>query len=144
MKRTIKVAIALLLAAGAHAQPVIRKFDASPRSIQAGGEFTLSWIVDNAKEIRIDPGVGSVRKRGSLSLRPTHDTAYSITAVGASGVRREATVTVAVVPGTGSGFTEMGLGRVMGRRLLLFLRARRSCWRQSVTSIRKGPISLLG
>jgi hypothetical protein len=103
-----------------HGQPLIRKFDASPRSITAGGKIKLIWEVENAKDVSIDPGIGSVRKKGSMLVSPVHDTTYIITARGSSGAPSQSRVTVTVAPNPDSTNDprKMGLGRVTGRHLL--------------------------
>ena len=108
------------LVVNAYAQPVIRRFDASPKSITAGQKVTLSWEVDRAREVSIDQELGSVRTRGSVAISPAHDITYTITARDSAGATRQATVLVTVAPSPSSDSTsrKMGLGRVTGRHLL--------------------------
>jgi len=111
--------ILCVLAAAAQAQPVIRTFDASARSVRAGQPVTLTWVVDKARDVSIDSGLGPVPTKGSRTVTPVQDTTYTLTARDAAGVEREARVAIAVSPGPSpSPPREMGLGRVTGRYLL--------------------------
>ena len=80
--------------------PFILSFSASPISIIAGDETTLSWDILNASTIIINPGEISVDDDiGSIALSPTETTTYTITATNTSGEDIEtADVTVNPVP----------------------------------------------
>jgi hypothetical protein len=58
----------------------IKKFTVSPAEVVPGVAAQLSWEVDGADEVEIDNGVGSVKDKGTLEVRPDRDTTYSITA----------------------------------------------------------------
>jgi peptidoglycan-associated lipoprotein len=59
--------------------------NASPSSISAGQQVTLSWSSTNATELDIEPGVGKVSPQGSTPVSPTQSTTYTITATGSGG-----------------------------------------------------------
>jgi len=83
------------------AQTRVLQFTANPASIQAGQSSTLTWVVDNATSVTINPGPGSVDPRsGSVAVSPTQNTTYTLTATGASGTTT-ATVAVAVTAAGG-------------------------------------------
>jgi len=71
------------------------RFDATPSSIQAGQSSQLTWIVQGATSVSIQPGIGNVALTGSTTVTPAQTTTYTLTAVGPSGtVTASATVTV--------------------------------------------------
>ncbi len=93
--------------------PVVADFEAAPSSILAGERSTLSWRVENASSVTIenDRGVieqvfqGSEAKEGSLEVRPTRTTTYTLKALNVSPsggqsdeVERSATVEVRTAP----------------------------------------------
>jgi hypothetical protein len=79
--------------------PQIIQFTGSPASIQSGQSSTLTWVVQNATSVSISPTVGNVDPRsGSVSVSPTANTTYTLTATNANGTTT-ATQTIAV--GTG-------------------------------------------
>src|ERR1035437_7305698 len=72
---------------------------ADPTSIQRGQSSTLRWSSQNATDLNIDPGVGSVGPSGTRSVSPNDSTTYSITAKGAGGAAEaSARVTVTAPP----------------------------------------------
>ncbi|MGB7761734.1 MAG: OmpA family protein [Bryobacteraceae bacterium] len=74
----------------------ILRFAASPSTIAAGGQSTLSWTTSNATSVSISPGVGSVSANGSTTVSPAATTIYTISATGADGNTVTAPVTVTV------------------------------------------------
>lgn len=66
------------------AQPTVT-LNASPTSVNAGQNSTLSWSSTNATDLDIEPGVGKVAPQGSTPVTPTQSTTYTITATGAGG-----------------------------------------------------------
>jgi len=79
--------------------PVILSFTASPSSISAGGNSTISWNVTGATSVSISPGGGAVPASGSATASPASTTTYTITATNAAGsVTQQVTVTVAAAP----------------------------------------------
>jgi hypothetical protein len=77
------------------------RFDANPTSIVAGQTSTLTWVVQGATSVTIQPGLGSVSLTGSSTVSPAQTTTYTLTAVGPAGtVNATTTVTVS---GTGAG-----------------------------------------
>jgi hypothetical protein len=107
-----------IFSAAVYAQPTVRKFDAKPQSVVAGEKVVLSWEVQKAAEITIDPEVGAVSRKDKCTVVPDHDTTYTLTARDAAGLQRRMTVTVRVTPAVGSTSRPMGLGHVTGRYLL--------------------------
>jgi hypothetical protein len=76
----------------------IVQFSAIPASINPGDSSTLSWVIENATSASIAPGVGAVDpKTGSVPVKPTATTTYTITATGPNGTTT-ATVAVQVGP----------------------------------------------
>src|SRR5665811_1845149 len=72
---------------------------ADPTSIQRGQSSTLRWSSQNATDLNIDPGVGSVEPSGTRSVSPNDSTTYTITAKGAGGTAEaSARVTVTAPP----------------------------------------------
>ena len=79
--------------------PSIESFTVSTVWAVSGGAVTLSWETSNALSLSIDNGVGAVTPvaDGSVTVRPTQTTAYTLTATGARGtIAARKTVTVKV------------------------------------------------
>jgi hypothetical protein len=74
--------------------PVIRAFHASPGEILPGQAAQLHWLVDDADELVIEPGL-TAGKRDSLGVIPKHTTTYRLVAANAKG-KASATATVSV------------------------------------------------
>ncbi len=76
----------------------IQSFTASPAASVSGGAVTLSWETSNAVSLSIDNGVGAVAPlaAGSVTVRPTATTTYTLTARGAGHSLETAAVTVTV------------------------------------------------
>ena len=65
-------------------QVAILSFGATPARVGSGEPVTLSWLVDNADECRIDPGVGDVDPhRGEHVVHPGRPRTYKLVASGA-------------------------------------------------------------
>jgi hypothetical protein len=58
---------------------------ASPASAQAGQQVTLTWSSTNATSITLEPSVGPVAAQGSMTVRPSQSTTYTVTATGPGG-----------------------------------------------------------
>ncbi len=68
---------------------------ANPTTVASGGAVTLTWSTTNATLASIDHGVGSIPLSGSVQVRPTVTTKYTISAEGpGGGVTAAAIVTV--------------------------------------------------
>jgi hypothetical protein len=79
--------------------PRIVRFSASPMEIEQGGRSTLSWTVENADTVRIDPVVGTVAPTGTTEVTPAQTTTYTLTATNAFGqVSATQNVTVRLPP----------------------------------------------
>jgi hypothetical protein len=78
--------------------PVVSSFSASPSPIPRGSSATLSWNVTNTTtSISINQGIGNVAANSSVSVSPTVDTTYAITASGPGGITTS-TTTLDVIP----------------------------------------------
>lgn len=76
--------------------PAIRAFAAEPDVANPGDPVTLSWTVERADRVRIEPGPGLVAPtNGTVIVRPATSTAYVLTASNASG-DSQATVRVGI------------------------------------------------
>ncbi len=80
----------------APAQVRIVRFDAAPANVAPSQPATLSWVVEGASTVTIQPGIGNVdAKSGSVSVTPQQTTTYTLTASGPGGsINATATVTV--------------------------------------------------
>jgi len=82
--------------------PVITEFSPTLNSISVGQSTTLNWVVDNATNVSISPGIGNVSADGSQSVSPSATTTYTLTATNATGsatASTTVTVTAQSVPG---------------------------------------------
>ena len=77
--------------------PTIVSFTASPSTITAGQNVTLSWQTTGATSVSIDHGIGSQSANGSKSANPGTTTTYMLTAMNAAGSSVTATAKVTVV-----------------------------------------------
>jgi len=70
---------------------------ATPAQVDFGECSTLSWKVQSAARVTIEPGLGEVPLEGSRSVCPTATTTYTLTAFGADNkaISRDVQVTVA-------------------------------------------------
>ena len=72
---------------------------ASPASVQAGQQVTLTWSSTNATSITLEPSVGPVAAQGSTTVRPSQSTTYTVTAAGPGGsTHASAQVTITPAP----------------------------------------------
>src|SRR6185295_12304666 len=61
----------------------------------------VTWFADNATSVTLSPGVGTVTNSGTLLLKQTATTTYTLTATNAYGSTvRQATVTMGASPPT--------------------------------------------
>jgi hypothetical protein len=76
------------------------EFKAADNSITQGQSTKLRWNVQNAAEVSIDHGIGSVPASGERTVSPAENTTYTLTATGEGGERgeRKETVTVTAEP----------------------------------------------
>jgi hypothetical protein len=97
--------------------PVISTFAASPETIAAGANTTLSWATTGATSISVTPGTfASTAASGSMSLSPSATTTYTLTATNSTGTAT-ATVTITVTEPslpTISSFTASPTGITLG------------------------------
>ncbi|MBN1691402.1 MAG: hypothetical protein JW901_10290 [Dehalococcoidia bacterium] len=81
------------------AAPVINTFQATPSTVSAGQQLSLTWNVSGASRIVISPGIGEVDAGGSRLLSPGQDTTYTLTALNSGGTTTGAlSVTVSAEP----------------------------------------------
>ncbi len=79
--------------------PTIQQFVAEPSTIQRGQSSTLRWMVSDATDVSIEPGIGPVGTSGTRQVFPSNTTTYTLTAKGPGGTATSsATVTVTVPP----------------------------------------------
>lgn len=79
------------------APPTIATLVAEPSTIDRGQSSTLRWVVENAEEISINNGIGTVMASGSRQVFPSNTTTYTLTARNQGGsVTRSVTVNVNV------------------------------------------------
>ncbi|MFZ0583104.1 MAG: IPT/TIG domain-containing protein [Candidatus Acidiferrales bacterium] len=76
------------------AAPSIAGFTASPQTVSAGGQTTLTWSVTGASYYDVTPQVGAIRGT-SVVVTPSQTTTYTLNATNEFG-RATATVTVTV------------------------------------------------
>ena len=80
-------------------KPEIRFFEVSPEVVISSIPVTISWIVENAKKIEINNGVGEVNAKGHKTMLHDQNTLYQITAWGEmSFVTKEIVVKVFPTP----------------------------------------------
>ena len=80
------------------ASPTIA-LNASPASAQAGQPVTLTWSSTNATSITLEPSIGRVAPQGSMTVKPTQSTTYTVTATGPGGsAQANAQVTITPAP----------------------------------------------
>ena len=65
--------------------PVIHLFAATPDSIVVGDSSTLDWDVTGTTNVSIDQGIGDVDASGTVTVTPTEDTTYTLTAENSGG-----------------------------------------------------------
>jgi hypothetical protein len=65
--------------------PTINSFSANPTAISDGQSTSLSWSVTGATRLFIDNNVGDVTGKTSISVAPSTDTTYTLTATNAAG-----------------------------------------------------------
>ena len=73
----------------------INHFGASPEVIGPGDTSILSWGVSGANSVTIEPGIGAVSSKGSLSVSPLQTTTYKLIISG-KGEDKTASCTVTV------------------------------------------------
>jgi hypothetical protein len=78
----------------------ILNFYAAPGAVRRGDSFQLCYGVSNAKNVKLDPPVGSVWPSLSrcLSVTPKKTATYTLTATDAAGNAKTASLTVTVLP----------------------------------------------
>jgi len=77
----------------------ILNFYAAPGAVRRGDSFQLCYGVSNAKDVKLDPPVGSVWPSLSrcLSVTPKKTATYTLTATDSAGHTKTASLTVTVV-----------------------------------------------
>ncbi len=78
------------------AEPTV-SLSASPDTIERGQSTTLSWSSTNAHTLTLEPGLGRVPEKGTMSVSPYESMTYRIMAQGAGG-SAEASARVSVNP----------------------------------------------
>jgi len=76
-------------------EPPAITFEAVPAAVRPGDGVTLRWNVSGADRVSVDSGVGAVAPIGSVTLYPSSNAHYTITAAGQGGTAtRDVSVTV--------------------------------------------------
>lgn len=81
--------------------PDVKDFKADPASVIVGTPVSLSWTIDRAKSVSIDPSSGNEQLKpdsGALKLAPTATTKYTLTARNLVGISSSRSVNVEVRP----------------------------------------------
>jgi peptidoglycan-associated lipoprotein len=65
--------------------PTIVHFGVEPNGMERGQSATLGWQVNDASEIQIDQGIGSVESSGQRRVSPNESTSYTLYARGPGG-----------------------------------------------------------
>ena len=110
MRNVILIVMLLLLAVSgcitvdmgggaANKAPVVVKFTVCPASINPGEAAILSWEVQNASSISIDPGIPAAASIGSEKVAPASTTTYILTAGNNAG--STSSTTLLTIAGTG-------------------------------------------
>ena len=82
--------------------PLAVTLKASPANIAPGGQSTLTWASTGATSLSIDQGVPPISgANGSVTVSPTANTTFTITAVDGQGNSATSSATVNVVTNTG-------------------------------------------
>ena len=69
-------------------RPTCHSFNTTRPQILPGQTSILSWQVVNADQIRIEPGIGSVSALGSVAVKPSTATTYTLIATNKEGQSR--------------------------------------------------------
>jgi len=111
MRKVTLLAVILLLAASGcitfatgggavNTAPVVINFTVNPSSINQGDTAILSWEVQNASSVSIDPGMPAAASTGAEKVAPSSTTTYILTASNSAGSTRAlALLTVAGAAG---------------------------------------------
>lgn len=96
----IIILLAVLAVAFAFARPAdIRDFKAEPATVVAGKAVTLSWSVDRAEGVTLEPASGAEQlgvPEGTLTITPTANVKYTLTAKNRVGIPSSRSVNVQV------------------------------------------------
>ena len=77
-----------VISSGAGERPSCQSFNTNRPQIMPGQTSTLSWQVSNAERIRIEPGIGAVSALGSVVVKPSTATTYTLIAANKAGEKR--------------------------------------------------------
>jgi hypothetical protein len=69
---------------------------ASPSTISPGQSATLAWSSINAENVVITPGIGAVASTGTITVKPSETTTYTVRATGPGGPASTCNITVTV------------------------------------------------
>jgi hypothetical protein len=103
MKRVILLLLTMVLAfsacvtidlsgAASKKLPSVAKFTVAPAAIKTGEAAIISWEVDNASSVSIDPGMPAVPSTGSDKVAPAATTSYVLTATNKNGTSKSTVV----------------------------------------------------
>ncbi len=69
---------------------------ATPSTISPGQSATLAWTSVNAQNVAITPGIGAVANSGTITVKPSETTTYTVRATGGDGPPSTCNITVTV------------------------------------------------
>ena len=69
---------------------------ATPSTISPGQSATLAWSSVNAQNVVITPGIGAVANSGTITVKPSETTTYTVRATGGDGPPSTCNITVTV------------------------------------------------
>jgi len=69
-----------------------------PKSITKGQTATLTWSSENSTNCEIQPGIGPVQPRGSMTITPADNAAYTLICSGAGGTAKSSASIAVITP----------------------------------------------
>jgi OmpA-OmpF porin, OOP family len=75
----------IIVAAPIKPEAPICNLKVDPASIMKGESATISWTSKNADDCAIQPAIGTVKTEGSMEIKPSADTDYTLDCTGAGG-----------------------------------------------------------
>lgn len=95
-------------------QAEISSFTVSPERVFSGQSATLTWRVENASSVDLQPGVGKVALEGARSVRPASTTTYTLLASNDAGTT-SAECTLQIAAGSVTVPSVLGMDKAAAR-----------------------------
>jgi len=89
------------------------EIQASPSTVERGGQATLAWKTQNATSVVIDGGVGNVSESGSVVITPRDSSTFTAIAKGPGGEAQASTRVTVVSPKEVGGVTSTDIDNLM-------------------------------